>query len=83
MLLGVERQGLKLAPGVPPPFCGFVPSQNKVSRDPSSYVKLSVGKKTHLSKVRQLGVQPRTKEMGGYANTSWREAKGNSLTLNA
>ncbi|KAM9088868.1 extended synaptotagmin-3 isoform 5-T6 [Megaptera novaeangliae] len=26
-------------------------ARNKVSRDPSSYVKLSVGKKTHLSKV--------------------------------
>ena len=41
-----------------PHCCGFAPSQNKVSRDPSSYVKLSVGKKTYTSKVRKLGVSP-------------------------
>lgn len=64
MLLRVERWGLKLALWLLSLFCGFVPSQNKVSRDPSSYVRLSVGTKTHLSKVRQLGVQPKTKEMG-------------------
>ena len=52
MLLRVEGQGLKLALWVLSLFCGFVPSQNKVSRDPSSYVRLSVGKKTLLSKVR-------------------------------
>lgn len=65
MLLGVERQGFKLTLRVPSPFCGFAPSQNKVSRDPSSYVKLSVGKKTYLSKVSQLGMEPRTEKMGG------------------
>lgn len=42
---------------------GFPISQNKGSRDPSSYVKLSVGKKTYTSKVRVSGVQAWGKEL--------------------
>ena len=80
MLLGVERQGFKLTLRVPSPFCGFAPSQNKVSRDPSSYVKLSVGKKTYLSKVSQLGMEPRTEKMGGQ-HFSGREAKEKGISL--
>jgi hypothetical protein len=42
--------GLRLKPAEPLSVL-WSPSQNKVSRDPSSYVKLSVGKKTYTSKV--------------------------------
>ena len=58
------------------------PLQNKASRDPSSYVKLSVGKKTFTSKVRQLLWRSEIGN-GGPTPLKERQNKGSFLMLQA
>lgn len=60
-------------------FMDLSPHRIKSAETLLPYVRLSVGTKTHLSKVRQLGVQPKTKEAGAPTLQGKQKVKGISL----